>query len=636
MTVPKPTYEELEQQVKDLQHLVNLKVYPSPLHFSATDLLYFRLNRDWHFDIFNQHISEITGYPSEMLWEWRLSWLDLVHGDDREKVRADLERALAGDKSFHSVHRVVREDRQVRWVKMSGTVLCDDEDRFLCIQGVLIDVTREKQIEEALESESEVFTWVANNLEDGIYIVSQDHRIKFMNQALINLVGNQVGELCYKALFGRDSVCPWSVMHHIRQESCGFQDYIMEHLGRAFQVKSFPVKMRDGSIGKLGQLRDITKRKRLQYELKEFSLREEALAIAADVANMGVFIVQSYRGVEARFRYANDAFCGITGYELIDLMEMSLSQIIPADHYQKVIELLDHQDFLQHRTSASEMSLTPKAGGPMTVLFTASSTLYRGKPAITGFLQDITETRKVQESLYLSQRLASIGKLAAEVAHEINNPLTSVLTFTKLAARVVQQDRLDAGRVESLREYLRHMDSEANRCAGIARNLLDFSRQGGIEVKECDVCEVIERTLDVLRHRAEMGAIRLRTTYEPTIPKLRCDYKKLQQALINIFWNGIEAMPEGGVLDVAVTFDQGPGRICINILDTGTGIPEENLDKIFEPFFTTKAESRGVGLGLSVAYGIIRQHGGTIEVRSRAGEGTTFSIFLPAEAGLTA
>ena len=634
--MPKPTYEELEQKVKELQHLVNIKVYPSSLHFSATDLLYFRLNREWYFDIFNQHVSEITGYPSEMLWEWRLSWLDLVHGDDREKVRADLERALAGDKSFHSVHRLVREDRQIRWVKMSGTVLCDDEGRFLCIQGVLIDITREKRIEEALESESEIFAWVANNLEDGIYIVSEDHRIKFMNQALIKLVGNQVGELCYRAIFGRDSVCPWSVMHHIQQKSCGFQDYVLENLGRAFQVKSFPVKMRDGSIGKLGQLRDITRRKMLQYELKEFSLREEALAIAADVVNMGVFIVQSYRGVEARFRYANDAFCRITGYAMIDLMEMSLSQIIPADHYQKVIELLEQEDIHEHRTSASEMSLMPKAGGPMTVLFTASSTLYRGKPAITGFLQDITQTRKVQESLYLSQRLASIGKLAAEVAHEINNPLTSVLTFTKLAARVVQQDRLEADRIESLREYLRHMDSEANRCAGIARNLLDFSRQGGIEVKENDLCEIIERTLDVLRHRAEMGNIQLRTACEPTIPRLRCDYRRLQQALINILWNSIEAMPEGGALDVTATFDQDSGRIRIDIRDTGSGIPEENLDRIFEPFFTTKSESRGVGLGLSVAYGIIRQHGGTIEVRSRPGEGTTFSICLPAEAGLAA
>jgi signal transduction histidine kinase len=177
------------------------------------------------------------------------------------------------------------------------------------------------------------------------------------------------------------------------------------------------------------------------------------------------------------------------------------------------------------------------------------------------------------------------------------------------------------------------MESEANRCAGIARNLLDFSRQGEIEVKENQLSEIIEKTLDVLKHRAEMGKIRIETAFDPSIPRLHCDYKRLQQAFINLFWNAIEAMPEGGLLEVTAGYDPGTQQIKIRIRDTGAGIPKENLDKIFEPFFTTKAESRGVGLGLSVAYGIIRQHEGTIEVRSRPGEGTEFGICLPADRG---
>jgi PAS domain S-box-containing protein len=428
--VKKPTYQELERKVKELQQIVNIKVFPNILQFSGVDLLYFRLNHQWAFDFFDQGVSSLTGYPAQALRDHEVCWLNLVHESDRAELLDDLERALAVDKSFLSVHRIINESGQIRWVKMRGSVFCDDEGRFTCIQGILNDITREKLIEEALESESEIFTWVANNLEDGIYIVSDDHRIKFMNKALVNLVGDHVGELCYKALFDRDSICPWSVMHHIRQESCGFQDYILEKVGRAFQVKSFPIKLRDGSIGKLGQLRDITKTKMLQYELKEFSLREEALAFAADVANVGIFIAQNYRGLEARFRYANEAFCRITGFETLDLHEMSLSDILPEGSYQQVIDLLDRSDLLLNRTSSCEVNLTRKGGEPIVALFTASTSLYRGKPAIIGFLQDVTQSRKVQETLYLSQRLASIGKLAAEVAHEINNPLTSVLTFT--------------------------------------------------------------------------------------------------------------------------------------------------------------------------------------------------------------
>ncbi len=629
----KPTYEELEKKVQELQQIVNIKVFPNTIHFAGVDLLYFRLNSQWTFDFFDQGVANLTGYPAQALRDREVCWLNLVHESDRAVVLDNLERALAEDKSFLSIHRIISESGMIRWVKMRGSVFCDDEGHFASIQGMMNDITREKFIEEALESESEIFAWVANILEDGIYIVSEDHRIKFMNKALIKLVGNRVGELCYKALFNRDSVCPWSVMHHIQQQSCGFQNYIMEDLGQTFEVKSFPIKMRDGSVGKLGQLRDITRTQMLQYEVKEFSLREEALAFAADVANVGIFIAQNYRGLEARFRYVNEAFSRITGLKVLDLLEMSLSDILPASSYEKASALFDRDDLLLNRTYSCEVNLTRNGGEAVVALFTASSSLYRGKPAITGFLLDITQSRKVQETLYLSLRLASIGKLAAEVAHEINNPLTSVLTFTKLAARIVETDHVNPDRMQSLREYLGHMESEANRCAGIARNLLDFSRQGEIEVKENQLSEIIEKTLDVLRHRAELSNIRIETVFDPSIPRIQCDYKRLQQAFINIFWNGIEAMPEGGLLEVNAGYDSATRQIKIRIRDTGAGIPKENLDKIFEPFFTTKAESRGVGLGLSVAYGIIRQHGGTIEVRSRPGEGTEFGVFLPADRG---
>lgn len=625
----KPSYKELEQKVKELQQIVNIKVFPSKLQFVTSDLFFFRMNHEWFFEFFDRGFSMLTGYSDRELKSRDFRWLDLVHETDKPGVVFELERAVSTDKSFLSIHRIINKGGHVRWVKLRGSVFCDDEGRVAFIQGVANDITREKLIEEALDSEVEIFAWVANNLEDGIYIVSDDHRIKFMNQALIDLVGDRVGELCYKALFGRESVCPWSVMHLIQQDSCGFQDYVLENLGRTFQVRSFPIKMRDGSIGKLGQLKDITRTTQLQNEVKEFTRREEAMAYAADVANVGTFIAQEHRGLEARFRHANDAFCRITGYDSHDLLEMSLSHILPSGYYQKVKDLLKDTEAPLNRTSSWEMNLKRKDGFSIVVLFTVSSLLYRGKPAITGFLQDITESRKVQETLWLSQRLASIGKLAAEVAHEINNPLTSILTFTKLASRIIDREVIEAERIQSLREYLGFMEGEANRCAGIARNLLDFSRQGEVETMDNDLREIIEKTLDILRHRAEMSNIRLETSYDPDIPKIPCDYKRLQQAFMNMFWNAIEAMPQGGDLRILVRYDQGNGRVETEVRDTGSGIPEENLSKIFEPFFTTKAESKGVGLGLSVSYGIIRQHGGNIEVRSRPGEGTSFTICLP-------
>jgi signal transduction histidine kinase len=235
----------------------------------------------------------------------------------------------------------------------------------------------------------------------------------------------------------------------------------------------------------------------------------------------------------------------------------------------------------------------------------------------------------VQEALWRSQRLASIGRLAAEIAHEMNNPLTSVMTFCKLANSILQQEPFPTERLSDLRNYISYLHSETERCANISRNLLDFSRQSEIEIKENDIHEIIDKTLTILRHRAGLDEIEIDTSYATKVPFLSCDFKRLQQAFMNIFWNAIEAMPGGGKLTVATRFDPEKDRIEVRVSDTGTGIPEDEVERIFEPFYTTKAEGKGAGLGLSVAYGIIRQHQGEVYFQSEVGEGTQVTIHLP-------
>jgi signal transduction histidine kinase len=232
--------------------------------------------------------------------------------------------------------------------------------------------------------------------------------------------------------------------------------------------------------------------------------------------------------------------------------------------------------------------------------------------------------------MWRSQRLASIGRLAAEVAHEINNPLTSVLTFCKLATSILQQEPFPVHRVAELRDYISYLHSETERCATISRNLLDFSRQSQIEIRDNDIHEILDKTLTILRHRAGLDEIEIHTDYATELPPLSCDFKRLQQAFINILWNAIEAMPEGGVLTVSTNFDRQRNIIEVKISDTGAGISQEDVERIFEPFFTTKDEGKGVGLGLSVAYGIIRQHEGELHIQSKASEGAHFTIQFPA------
>jgi two-component system NtrC family sensor kinase len=410
---------------------------------------------------------------------------------------------------------------------------------------------------------------------------------------------------------------------------CFIQEYRLPKTGRIFQVRSIPIKLEDGSVGKLGHLKDITETRKLELEVEEFAGRQRAIEDAANRAELGIFILQDHEGVEARIRFANEAISRITGYDYVELLDKDLTDLVHPENLERVIERYRLRQRGETLDQAYEIKMVRKDGMPITVHGSFAISTHEGKVATIGFLRDITERKKGEKALWRSQRLASIGRLAAEIAHEMNNPLTSVLTFCKLANNILQQEPFPTQRASELRDYISYLNSETERCANISRNLLDFSRQSEIEIRENDIHEILDKTLTILRHRAGMDEIEIQTVYAQELPFLSCDFKRLQQAFVNVLWNAIEAMPEGGKLTVATRFDQEKDKIEIRVSDTGTGIPEEDVERIFEPFYTTKDEGKGVGLGLSVAYGIIRQHQGEIHFQSEVGEGTHVTIHLP-------
>jgi PAS domain S-box-containing protein len=622
----KPTYEELQHRVEELEKIVN----PQEFYFDTRDLIYFKGYRDWSLDLYDRKIEDLTGYQLEDFLDRKVKWLDLVYDKDEEIARDAVKQALKTDKYYLAEYRIAKKQGDLVWIKIRGFITCDSKGKFLFVSGVLNDITLEKYGQLAFESESVNLAWT-NSLKDGLYIVSQDHRIVFMNQVLIDLVGDHVGKLCHEALFQQDTPCPWSVMDQIEQEDgCCLQEYCLPKTGRIFQVRCMPIKLKDGSIGKMGQLKDITETRKLEREVEEWAVRQEAIEDAADRAELGIFILQDHEGVEARFRYVNEAFSRITGYEPDELLDKSLADLVHPETLQASMERhrLRQRGEILHQ--GHEFKMVRKDGVPITVYETFALSQHDGKVATIGFLRDITEREKGQKAMWRSQRLASIGRLAAEVAHEINNPLTSVLTFCKLATSILQQEPFPVHRVAELRDYISYLHSETERCATISRNLLDFSRQSQIEIRDNDIHEILDKTLTILRHRAGLDEIEIHTDYATELPPLSCDFKRLQQAFINILWNAIEAMPEGGVLTVSTNFDRQRNIIEVKISDTGAGISQEDVERIFEPFFTTKDEGKGVGLGLSVAYGIIRQHEGELHIQSKASEGAHFTIQFPA------
>ena len=239
------------------------------------------------------------------------------------------------------------------------------------------------------------------------------------------------------------------------------------------------------------------------------------------------------------------------------------------------------------------------------------------------------ELKEAQEQVIRSEKLASLGKLAATIAHEINNPLSAVLTYIRLMMKLIARDRFSVERIGDISRYLSTMELETARCGEIVKNLLAFSRQSKTAIETHSIKEIIERSLALITHELELEEIKIVKEFEPNLPNVQCDSKQIQQVLLNLIDNASEAMAKGGILTIAVKRSERDGFLDVVISDTGCGISKENLKNIFEPFFTTKQEGKGVRLGLSIAYGIIARHNGSIEVKSELKKGSSFKVVLP-------
>ncbi|MGV8038706.1 MAG: sensor histidine kinase [Thermoanaerobaculaceae bacterium] len=240
------------------------------------------------------------------------------------------------------------------------------------------------------------------------------------------------------------------------------------------------------------------------------------------------------------------------------------------------------------------------------------------------------EVRQAQEQIIAVERMASLGKLAAVVAHEINNPLASVVTYSKLLVRRFRAASDDAGHAQENLQILEAIAGESARCGEIVSNLLLFARKSGSRFEPTDLNELVRRCLFLLKHKMDLAQVNPETDLEDGLPPLVADPAQVEQALLALAINAIEAMPGGGTLTVR-TRPLDAGGAAVEIADTGVGMDEEVRRQIFEPFFTTKGEGegRGLGLGLAVVYGIVQRHGGEIEVASEPARGTTFTLRLP-------
>lgn len=241
------------------------------------------------------------------------------------------------------------------------------------------------------------------------------------------------------------------------------------------------------------------------------------------------------------------------------------------------------------------------------------------------------QLKAAQSKLMQSDRLASLGQLAASVAHEINNPVSGVLNLAMLMQRILKDDGIPTGRIPEFRKFLGQVISETTRVGRIVSDLLSFSRRSKPQRTVADLNKIARSTLSLVAHKMKLANVELVTQFQEDLPSIPCDHSQIQQVVLNLVMNATEATQNrnGGHVTVATMLAPANDAVLLEVSDTGEGIPPENLTKIFDPFFTTKPEGKGVGLGLAVLYGIVEAHGGDVDVKSKVGQGSTFTVRLP-------
>lgn len=486
---------------------------------------------------------------------------------------------------------------------------------------------------------------------DGISIQNTDYRILYQNEVHRKLVGDHVGRFCYQAYEHRDAVC----------EGCpvalSFKDGGIHTVERSaptdhgtIQVEITSSPLRDPSgkiIAGIEIARDITVRKRLEQAslANELALSLEHKRAEAERDNITKELQKLIDKVRNSQREWRDTFDNIQDPIYITDADYTIKRANQAfiDFVGKPFsEVLDRKsyDLLQGTGESSlhypHQSLQ-ESGLPMDVELTdpvrkrtlvVSHFPYALTDGTFGgavsLIRDITDDREKEMRLIMAERLGSLGQMAAGIAHEINNPLASILGCAEALHLRVKKDRYDAVLFE---KYLTIVQEEVARCKNITTNMLSVSRSAASEKGAIDINVTLQRTIELMGYQGRLKELQVNKEFAPGLPPLQGNEGELQQVFIAVITNALDAMNDSGVLTIGTR--QAGNTLSITISDTGPGIPPEQVSRVFDPFFTTKSGQGGTGLGLAIARKIVDNYQGEITLSSEQGNGTTVTITLP-------
>ena len=386
-----------------------------------------------------------------------------------------------------------------------------------------------------------------------------------------------------------------------------------------------PIKDFDGNIKYVMEsVRDITRFKAMEKELS--GTRE--LMTKVIFSSASAIIAADLKGKVILMNQASEA---LLGYSFDELKKTNIKRVYQKGVAKDILKKLrDDRYGEKGKLPITKVSVVTKKGEEIPVEMTAAI-IYEGNREVgtMGVFNDLRDKlavekqlQEAQEQIMQSEKLASLGRLAAGVAHEINNPLTGILLYGNMMLEKLEDDH-------PLKQNLKYVLEDANRCKDIVKNLLAYSRQSSPSKEQFELNALIESSLALIRDQKFFMNITLVKELADYSISIYADKNQLAQVVINLVVNAVDAMDDKGTLTFRTYRDEKTGMACLEVRDTGTGIPPELISKIFDPFFTTKMPGKGTGLGLSTIYGIVKENNGRISVKETGPEGTTFILELP-------
>jgi PAS domain S-box-containing protein len=568
----------------------------------------------------NKTSQDMMGYTREEFYSADFNFMTLIAPEHQEKVKTAFQRHMRGEEIPPYEYALVSKDGRITEALIT-TKLIEYEGKSALL-GIVADITEHKQTEEKLKHAAHEWRTTFDTISDLVFILDRNYRFVRANKAFARAFGKEpkeiIGKACYEVVHGASEPPPYCPnITVLKTRKAATTEYYELRSGIYLQATSWPILDDKGEVATtINVARDITERKKDEVALQKSELN---FRNSIDNSPLGVSIITR----DSRLVYANRTFLNLYGYNSVDeLKSVPISKRYTPASYKKRLERKEMVKRALPIPKSYETSIIRKDGEIRNLQVTWENVSWDGQPRVQVLYQDVTERRRLQEQLIITDRLASVGELAAGVAHELNNPLTGLIGFSQLL--------LEKDIPEDIRDDVDIIYREAQRSSEVVKNLLTFARKHVPQKLMLNLNDSIEKVLQLRAYEQKVNNINVATRLDPDLPQAMGDEFQLQQVFLNIILNAEFSMIEarrGGTL--TVTTEKVKDTVRASIADDGPGIDKQAIGHLFDPFFTTKEVGKGTGLGLSICHGIINEHGGRIYADSAPGKGATFIVEIP-------